>query len=268
MNDSAYSIRTEQLTKRFGHFTAVDHIDVSVAKGEVFGFLGANGAGKTTAIRMLCGLLEPTSGHGYVAGFDVLKESAKIRTRIGYMSQKFSLYPDLTVAENLKLYGRLYGLDGKSLRARMEEMAAFLGLKDLLPKLTSSLPWGWQQRLSLACANLHRPEILFLDEPTGSVDPVSRRNFWDLIHRLSGQGTTIFITSHYMDEVEYCHRLSIMIDGRIAAMGSPRDLKLEHGSASIHELFLKLMEQKPLMERNPGPEGSAHPGTARKGGPA
>lgn len=264
MSSETYSIRTEQLTKRFGHFTAVDHIDVAVAKGEVFGFLGANGAGKTTAIRMLCGLLQPTSGHGYVAGFDVLKESAKIRTRIGYMSQKFSLYPDLTVAENLKLYGRLYGLDGKALQTRMGEMSEFLGLKDLLPRLTASLPWGWQQRLSLACANLHRPEILFLDEPTGSVDPVSRRNFWDLIHRLSGQGTTIFITSHYMDEVEYCHRLSIMIDGRIAAMGSPRDLKREHGSASIHELFLKLMERKPETAGS-APEGSR---SAPAGGPA
>jgi ABC-2 type transport system ATP-binding protein len=221
----------------------VDHIDVAVGKGEVFGFLGANGAGKTTAIRMLCGLLQPTSGQGYVAGFDVVKESAKIRTRIGYMSQKFSLYPDLTVGQNLKLYGSLYGLGGKILQGRMDELAAFLGLKDLLPRLTGSLPWGWQQRLSLACANLHRPEILFLDEPTGSVDPVSRRGFWDLIHALSAQGTTIFITSHYMDEVEYCHRLSIMIDGRIAAIGSPRDLKSEHGSASIHELFLKLMER-------------------------
>ena len=238
-----YSIRTEKLTKRFGDFTAVDHIDVSVGKGEVFGFLGANGAGKTTAIRMLCGLLQPTSGQGYVAGFDVVRESARIRTRIGYMSQKFSLYPDLTVGQNLKLYGNLYGLDGKALQGRIDELAAFLGLRDLLPRLTGSLPWGWQQRLSLACANLHKPEILFLDEPTGSVDPVSRRGFWDLIHALSAQGTTIFITSHYMDEVEYCHRLSIMIDGRVAAIGSPRDLKREYGSASIHELFLNLMER-------------------------
>ncbi len=243
-----YSIRTEQLTKRFGAFTAVDHIDVAVEKGEIFGFLGANGAGKTTAIRMLCGLLNPTSGQGSVAGFDILKETARIRTRIGYMSQKFSLYPDLSVEENLRLYGGLYGLSRKDLDLRIREMGDFLGLRDLLKRVTGSLPWGWQQRLSLACANLHSPEILFLDEPTGSVDPVSRRNFWDLIHRLSAQGTTIFITSHYMDEVEYCHRLSIMIDGRIAAMGSPRDLKREHGCASIHEMFLKLMEHKPLSE--------------------
>jgi ABC-2 type transport system ATP-binding protein len=240
-----YSIRTRQLTKSFGPFTAVDHIDVSVAKGEVFGFLGANGAGKTTAIRMLCGLLIPTSGSGTVAGFDIIRESAKIRTRIGYMSQKFSLYPDLSVQENLRLYGRLYGLGNLELEERLKEMAAFLGLDSLLKRVTGSLPWGWQQRLSLACANLHRPEILFLDEPTGSVDPVSRRNFWDLIHRLSEGGTTIFITSHYMDEVEYCHRLSIMIDGRVAAMGTPRELKRESGCASIHELFLKLVERKP-----------------------
>lgn len=237
-----YSIRTEKLTRRFGAFTAVDRIDVEVAKGEIFGFLGANGAGKTTAIRMLCGLLQPTSGQGYVAGFDVVRESAKIRTRIGYMSQKFSLYPDLTVAQNLELYGTLYGLGARDLRARIDELADFLGLRDLLPRLTGSLPWGWQQRLSLACANLHRPEILFLDEPTGSVDPVSRRGFWDLIHALSARGTTIFITSHYMDEVEYCHRLSIMISGRIAALGSPRDLKRELGCDSIHALFLKLTE--------------------------
>jgi ABC-2 type transport system ATP-binding protein len=251
-----YSIRTQQLTKRFGAFTAVDHIDVAVEKGEIFGFLGANGAGKTTAIRMLCGLLAPTSGQGSVAGFDIIRETARIRTRIGYMSQKFSLYPDLSVEENLRLYGGLYGLPKKELEIRMREMGDFLGLHDLLPKVTGSLPWGWQQRLSLACANLHKPEILFLDEPTGSVDPVSRRNFWDLIHRLSSGGTTIFITSHYMDEVEYCHRLSIMIDGRVAAMGSPRDLKREHACASIHELFLKLMEPKTMTA----------PGSASQGG--
>jgi drug efflux transport system ATP-binding protein len=255
MDQSGFSIRTQQLTKRFGSFTAVDHIDVSVAKGEIFGFLGANGAGKTTAIRMLCGLLSPTSGQGSVAGFDIIRETAMIRTRIGYMSQKFSLYPDLSVAENLRLYGGLYGMAKKDLESRIDEMGRFLGLRDLLPRVTGSLPWGWQQRLSLACANLHRPEILFLDEPTGSVDPVSRRNFWDLIHRLSSQGTTIFITSHYMDEVEYCHRLSIMIEGRIASMGTPRDLKREHGCASIHELFLKLMEPKP----EPIPGQGAHP---------
>lgn len=237
-----YSIQAKQLTKQFGSFVAVDHIDVAVAKGEIFGFLGANGAGKTTAIRMLCGLLIPTSGKGTVAGFDIINESPQIRTRIGYMSQKFSLYGDLTVAQNLNLYGGLYGLAKAELRARIAEMSDFLGLQPIMNKLTGSLPWGWQQRLSLACANLHGPQILFLDEPTGSVDPVSRRNFWDLIHKLSSQGTTIFITSHYMDEVEYCHRISIMISGRIAAMGTPRDLKREYACHSIHELFLKLLE--------------------------
>lgn len=238
-----FSIQTQKLTKRFNNFTAVDAIDLEVGRGEVFGFLGANGAGKTTAIRMLCGLLKPTSGKGYVAGFDVLRESGKIRTRIGYMAQKFALYPDLSVRHNMKLFGGLYGMTGKPLAERMEELSAFLEMKDLLDRITGSLPWGWQQKLSLACAILHRPEVVFLDEPTGSVDPVSRRHFWDLIHRLSALGTTILVTSHYMDEVEYCHRLSIMIAGRIAAMGAPRDLKAENGCASIQDLFLKLVEK-------------------------
>lgn len=236
------SIETRKLTRRFGRFTAVDGIDIEVRRGEVFGFLGANGAGKTTAIRMLCGLLKPTSGSGKVAGFDVASESGKIRTRIGYMAQKFALYPDLIVRHNLKLFGGLYGLSGKRLEGRMEELTAFLGLSDLLDRLTGSLPWGWQQKLSLACAILHDPEVVFLDEPTGSVDPVSRRQFWDLIHRLAGRGTTILVTSHYMDEVEYCHRLSIMIAGRIAALGSPRELKAAHGVDTIQDLFLGLVE--------------------------
>ncbi len=236
------SIETRKLTKRFGRFTAVDGIDIEVRRGEVFGFLGANGAGKTTAIRMLCGLLKPTSGSGRVAGFDVDSESGRIRSRIGYMAQKFALYPDLLVRHNLKLFGGLYGLSGKRLEGRMEELSAFLGLADLLDRLTGSLPWGWQQKLSLACAILHDPEVVFLDEPTGSVDPVSRRQFWDLIHRLAERGTTILVTSHYMDEVEYCHRLSIMIAGRIAALGSPRELKAAHGVDTIQDLFLGLVE--------------------------
>lgn len=238
-----YSIRTEKLTRRFGNFTAVDGIDLAVARGEVFGFLGANGAGKTTAIRMLCGLLAPTSGKGYVAGFDVMKESGKIRTRIGYMAQKFALYPDLSVRHNLRLFGGLYGLSGKALTGRMEELTEFLGFGETLDKTTGSLPWGWQQKLSLACAILHKPEVVFLDEPTGSVDPVSRRQFWDLIHRLAEGGTTLFVTSHYMDEVEYCHRLSIMISGRIAVLGTPRELKAAHGVETLHALFLSLMEK-------------------------
>jgi ABC-2 type transport system ATP-binding protein len=238
----SFTIQTNNLTKTFGNYTAVDHINVAVKKGEIFGFLGANGAGKTTAIRMLCGLLTPTSGQGHVAGFDIMKETAKIRSRIGYMSQKFSLYSDMTVINNLKLFGQLYGLTKADLNNRIEEMSAFLDLKELFPRVTGALPWGWQQRLSLACANLHKPEILFLDEPTGSVDPVSRRNFWDLIQSLSASGTTIFVTTHHMDEAEYCHRISIMISGKIAAIDSPQQLKKLNNCETLLDAFLKIVE--------------------------
>ncbi len=239
---TTYTIQTNKLTKIFGNYTAVDQIDVAVKKGEIFGFLGANGAGKTTAIRMLCGLLTPSSGQGHVAGFDIMKESAKIRSRIGYMSQKFSLYADMTVINNLKLFGQLYGLAKSDLHSRIDEMSDFLGLKELYPRVTGALPWGWQQRLSLACANLHKPEILFLDEPTGSVDPVSRRNFWDLIQSLSAGGTTIFVTTHHMDEAEYCHRISIMISGKIAAIDSPQQLKKQNNCETLLDAFLKIVE--------------------------
>ena len=191
---------------------------------------------------MLCGLLEPSGGKGTVAGFDIIKEAFQIRKRIGYMSQKFSLYPDLTIADNLKLYGSIYGIKRGELKSRINELTEFLGMKDLLPRLTGTLPWGWQQRLSLACANLHKPEILFLDEPTGSVDPVNRRIFWDFIIKLSKGGTTIFITTHHMDEAEYCHRISIMISGHIAAIGSPRQLKENTGSASLQDAFISIVE--------------------------
>jgi ABC-2 type transport system ATP-binding protein len=237
-----YTIETNNLTKTFGAYTAVDHISVQVKAGEIFGFLGANGAGKTTAIRMLCGLLEPTSGSGQVAGFDIMKETYKIRWKIGYMSQKFSLYSDMTVLDNMKLYGSLYGLSKGKLTQRIEAMSKLLELSDLQKRTTGSLPWGWQQRLSLACATLHEPLILFLDEPTGSVDPVSRRNFWDLIQVLSAQGTTIFVTTHHMDEAEFCHRISIMISGKIAAIDSPRALKKRFGCATLNEAFLALVE--------------------------
>ena len=237
-----YSIETKDLTKNFGRYTAVDHINVSVKQGEIFGFLGANGAGKTTAIRMLCGLLTPSSGSGQVAGFDIMKETSKIRSRIGYMSQKFSLYPDLVVRDNLKLYGSLYGLAKTALEQRIAEMSGMLGLADLLPRVTGTLPWGWQQRLSLACANLHKPQILFLDEPTGSVDPVSRRNFWELIQSLSKTGTTIFVTTHHMDEAEYCHRISIMINGKIAAIDSPQALKEQNHCDTLLDAFLAIVE--------------------------
>jgi ABC-2 type transport system ATP-binding protein len=238
-----YSIETKNLTKTFGTYIAVDNINVHVTKGEIFGFLGANGAGKTTAIRMLCGLLTPSGGSGQVAGFDIMKQTAKIRSRIGYMSQKFSLYPDMTVINNLRLFGQLYGLTNNNLGNRIEEMSAFLGLKDLFPRVTGALPWGWQQRLSLACANLHSPEILFLDEPTGSVDPLSRRNFWDLIQNLSSRGTTIFVTTHHLDEAEYCHRISIMIAGKIAAVDSPQQLKRLNNCDTLLDAFLKIVER-------------------------
>ena len=237
-----FTIETKNLTKIFGTYTAVDRINVSVRGGEIFGFLGANGAGKTTAIRMLCGLLTPTGGTGQVAGFDIMKQTSKIRSKIGYMSQKFSLYSDLTVFDNLKLFGSLYGLSRNTLDRRIGEMSRFLEIENLHSRITGSLPWGWQQRLSLACANLHSPLILFLDEPTGSVDPVSRRNFWDLIKELSQQGTTIFVTTHHMDEAEYCHRISIMIDGKIAAIDSPASLKRTMGCTTLHEAFLRLVE--------------------------
>jgi ABC-2 type transport system ATP-binding protein len=252
VNDGGYTIEARDLTKRFGSFVAVDCISFSVKKGEIFGFLGANGAGKTTAIRMLCGLLEPTSGSGSVAGHNIMRETAKIRSRIGYMSQKFSLYPDFTVRDNLFLFGSIYGLSGKNLTSRIDEMAVFLDMKDLLKRPTGSLPWGWQQRLSLAAANLHRPQILFLDEPTGSVDPLSRRVFWDFIDVLSKQGTTIFITTHHMDEAEYCHRISIMVAGRIAAIDAPMALKTQTGAATLQEAFIKIVTsgQLPVASKN------------------
>lgn len=239
---TALAIEAHGLTRRFGSFTAVDAIDVSVKRGEIFGFLGANGAGKTTAIRMFCGLLAPTSGSGQVAGCDMLREGGRIRGRIGYMSQKFSLYPDLSMRQNLDLYGRLYGLRGQTLTARLQQIADEVELTPLLARVTGELPWGWQQRLSLACALIHKPEILFLDEPTGSVDPLSRRLFWDRLGLLADQGTTILVTSHYMDEVEYCHRLSVMVAGRIADWGSPAELKRKHGEESLQGVFLKLAQ--------------------------
>jgi len=239
-----WSIETSDLTKTFGSYTAVDRISFKVTKGEIFGFLGANGAGKTTAIRMLCGLLEPSSGSGHVAGFDIMKDTANIRKRIGYMSQKFSLYTDLTCMQNLFLYGSIYGLYGRKLKDRIAEMSDFLHMNDLLLRKTGTLPWGWQQRLSLACANLHSPEILFLDEPTGSVDPVSRRTFWDFIIALSQKGTTIFITTHHMDEAEYCHRISIMISGKIAALDSPLQITKNTGAKTLHEAFVRIVQPK------------------------
>jgi ABC-2 type transport system ATP-binding protein len=235
------TITAHDLTKRFGEFTAVDAISFSVGAGEIFGFLGANGAGKTTAIRMLCGLLEPTSGSGSVAGFDIMTETSRIRSRIGYMSQKFSLYADLTVRDNLYLFGSIYGLSGDALANRIGEMSSFLDIHDFLARRTHTLPWGWQQRVALAAANLHRPQVLFLDEPTGSVDPVSRRTFWDFIRAIAYGGTTVFVTTHHMDEAEYCNRISIMVAGRIAAMDTPAKLKRQTNTASLQDAFIRIV---------------------------
>ena len=235
-----YTIRTRGLTRRFGPYTAVDSVDINVRKGEIYGFLGANGAGKTTAIRMLCGLLKPTSGEGEVAGFDIMKQGGEIRRRIGYMSQRFALYTDLPVRGNLHLFGSFYGLRGSGLRDRIDELSVFLGLDELLDRTTGSLPWGWQQRLSLACATLHAPPLLFLDEPTGSVDPLSRKHFWDLLIELSRGGTTVFVTTHHMDEAEYCSRVSIMVEGRVAAVDTPMELKRSTSSRTLQDAFISI----------------------------
>ncbi len=243
-----HSIETSELTRWFGRYCAVNRISFTVGKGEIFGFLGANGAGKTTAIRMLCGLLLPSSGNGRVAGYDIRSQAKQIRGRIGYMSQKFSLYEDLTVVQNMHLYGSIYGLGRERLKRRIDELAALLAMEPLLERRAGTLPLGWQQRLSLACAELHEPEILFLDEPTGSVDPVSRKTFWDLIIGLAVRGRTILVTTHHMDEAEYCHRVSIMVSGRIAALDTVANLKKATGTTSLHDAFLDLVERESAQE--------------------
>jgi ABC-2 type transport system ATP-binding protein len=233
-------ITTHELTKRFGDFTAVDHISFEVQKGEIFGFLGANGAGKTTAIRMLCGLSLPTSGEATIAGFDVYKQTEKIKKSIGYMSQKFSLYEDLTVKENIRFYGGIYGKSDKFIKEKTEFLLKQLHLENEADKLVRSLPLGWKQKLAFSVAIFHEPEIVFLDEPTGGVDPVTRREFWNMIYQAAESGITIFVTTHYMDEAEYCNRVSIMVDGRIDALESPAKLKEQHNAASMDEVFLHL----------------------------
>jgi ABC-2 type transport system ATP-binding protein len=235
------SVKVHQLTKKFGNFTAVDHINFEVKQGEIFGFLGANGAGKTTTIRMLCGLLLPTSGEAWVHGFNINNDSEEIKKNIGYMSQKFSLYNDLTVEENINFYGGIYGLSSNSLKQRKEWILEKLSLIDQRKAITGEIPLGWKQRLALGCAILHNPPILFLDEPTSGVDPISRREFWALINELAQQGTTIFVTTHYMDEAEYCNRLSIMHQGKIITIDSPRTLKEEYDKATIDDVFISLV---------------------------
>jgi len=234
------AVEARDLTRRFGSFTAVDHITFDVHVGEVFGFLGANGAGKTTAIRILTGLLSPTSGTARVAGHDVYTESEWIKRRIGYMSQKFSLYEDLTVAENIRLYGGIYDLSRDTIRERMTSMLGRLGLAHAARTQVRALPLGWRQKLAFSVALLHEPSIVFLDEPTSGVDPITRRQFWELIYESATRGTTVFVTTHYMDEAEYCDRISIMVAGRIEALGTPAELKQQFAVATIDELFVRL----------------------------
>ena len=234
------AIKAEQITKIFGDFTAVDHISFEVSKGEIFGFLGANGAGKTTAMRMFCGLSIPSSGNATVAGFDVYKNTEDIKKNIGYMSQKFSLYENLTILENLEFYGGIYGLSNKQIKEKSAELVAKLGLEKEKNKLVSELPLGWKQKLAFSVAIFHEPEIVFLDEPTGGVDPVTRRQFWDLIYEASENGITIFVTTHYMDEAEYCNRVSIMVDGKIEALDTPTNLKKQFEAKNMDEVFYQL----------------------------
>jgi len=238
LNNNGWAVQTANLTRKFGGFTAVDDVSFDVKRGEIFGFLGANGAGKTTTIRMLCGLLMPSSGTASVNGFDVYKEPESIKKSIGYMSQKFSLYEDLTIRQNIEFYGGVYGLSRKQLAKRTEELLDYLKLQDQADKLTASLPVGWKQRLALSTALLHNPPIVFLDEPTSGVDPDSRRNFWLLIYELVEQGKTVFVTTHFMDEAEYCHRLSIMKDGRIVIIGRPGELKQQFNADNLNDVFL------------------------------
>jgi ABC-2 type transport system ATP-binding protein len=233
-------IIADKLTKRFGDFAAVDGISFDVSKGEIFGFLGANGAGKTTAMRMLCGLSIPTGGKASVAGFDVFTQTEKIKKNIGYMSQKFSLYEDLTIRENIRFYAGIYGMSNVYIKEKTEKVLKQLHLEQDADKLVRSLPLGWKQKLAFSVAIFHEPGIVFLDEPTGGVDPVTRREFWNMIYQAAASGITVFVTTHYMDEAEYCNRVSIMVDGRIDALDTPSALKQRFDAKSMDEVFLKL----------------------------
>ena len=234
------TIISDHITKKFGDFTAVDNISFEVSQGEIFGFLGANGAGKTTAMRIFCGLSAPTSGKASVAGFDIYRDTEKIKRNIGYMSQKFSLYENLTVKENLKFFGGIYGIPKKELKTKSENLIQKLGMQNEKNKLVCEIPLGWKQKLAFSVAIFHQPKIVFLDEPTGGVDPVTRRQFWDLIYEASENGITVFVTTHYMDEAEYCDRVSIMVDGKIKALDAPKNLKKELNAENMDDVFYKL----------------------------
>jgi ABC-2 type transport system ATP-binding protein len=237
---SGHAIEAQNLTRRFGKFTAVDAITFHVEPGEVFGFLGANGAGKTTAIRMLIGALGPTSGSATVAGYDIKTQADQVRRRIGYMSQKFSLYEDLTVRENITLYGGIYGVSDRDIVSRTGDILTRIGLEHAGDELVRDIPLGWKQQLAFCVALLHRPAVVFLDEPTGGVDPITRRRFWELIYETGATGTSVLVTTHYLDEAEYCGRISIMVNGAIAAMGTPAEVRRTVGAETLDEVFLKL----------------------------
>jgi ABC-2 type transport system ATP-binding protein len=250
----ALTIEARDLTRTFGTFVAVDRISFDVHTGEVFGFLGANGAGKTTAIRMLTGLLAPSGGRASVAGHDVATQAEAVKRNIGYMSQRFSLYEDLTVAENIRLYGGIYDLSAGEIRERTDRMLGRLGLAHAASTFVKSIPLGWRQKLAFSVALLHDPRVVFLDEPTSGVDPITRRQFWELIYETAAAGTTVLVTTHYMDEAEYCDRISIMVAGRIAALGAPAEVKREFGAESIDELFVQLARRDPARAKPATPE--------------
>ena len=241
-------IEVSGLTKRFGHFTAVDHITFDVKEGEIFGFLGANGAGKTTAMQMLCGISKPTAGSGTVAGFDIIRENERIKCNIGYMSQRFSLYEDLKVWENIRLFGGIYNLSGKVIERKTEELLERLDFREERSTLVKYLPLGWKQKLAFSVAIIHDPDIVFLDEPTGGVDPAMRRQFWEMIYEAADRGITVFVTTHYMDEAEYCNRVSIMVDGRIDALDTPEALRSQYNATSMDEVFRQLARKSSRSE--------------------
>lgn len=246
MNNTEYAVRTNELTRRFGKFTAVNKVSMDVYKGEIFGFLGANGAGKTTLIKMLSGILGPTEGQASVAGFNIYNQTEQIKKNIGYMSQRFSLYDDLTIEENINFFGGIYGLSPQFLVERKSTLLEKVGLKDHANRLTRDLPLGFKQRLALGCSLLHDPPIIFLDEPTSGVDPKARRSFWDLIYDTCETGKTIFVTTHFMDEAEYCHRVSILRDGYLIALDNPHELKKKYHKSSMQEVFVHIVKEKEI----------------------